>query len=79
LVSRQSHRGQHANDGDHDHELDQGEAALQGVFHCLSFESWAGILGSTCVCVEDARVQKKASGETPLAFVFEILEGDYFN
>jgi hypothetical protein len=49
------------------------------VFHRLSYESWAGILGSTCVCVEDARVQKKASGETPLAFIFAIAEADYFN
>jgi hypothetical protein len=49
------------------------------VFHNESFESWAGILGSTRLWVEDARVQKKASGETPLAFVLAIPEGDYFN
>jgi hypothetical protein len=29
--------------------------------------------------MNDARVQKKASGETPLAFVLAIPEGDYFN
>jgi hypothetical protein len=49
------------------------------VFHRKSFESWEQILDITHDCDDDARVQKKASGETPLAFVFVNPEGDYFN
>jgi hypothetical protein len=49
------------------------------MFHLLSFESWAGILGSGCALGADARVQKKASGETPLAFGFVNPKGNYFN
>jgi hypothetical protein len=49
------------------------------MFHRKSFGSLLQILGNAGKTEAGARVQKKASGKTPLAFVFAIPEGDYFN
>jgi hypothetical protein len=49
------------------------------MFHRKSFGSWLQILGNTGKTEAGARVQKKASGETPLALILVSPEGNYFN